>query len=205
MFKELGYALLLRLDTRARFALKYFRHHTPIIHDDSNLKVIEVDNVNNEEVSSLLQRISPDLLVVWGSKILKPHIISTAKKSINLHMGYCPDYRGAIANQFAVLDKQHHLIGATIHYLDQKVDTGDILKVIGADISKSPRDLFRDLNDRAYASFLDIATRIYLGEMLPVTKQAGIQGKDTLLKQWTPEIRYKLGRYIIEWEKEETT
>lgn len=201
---ELLYAILVRVDIRVKRALKYFRERSGRIPDDSKdylPKVLITESVNSDEVHEALSRISPKLLVVWGSAILAPRIISTAEKAINLHMGLCPYYRGAIANQHAVMRGHMHRIGATIHYLGEKVDTGDIIETIVADISRPPRELFRDLNDKAEARFLEISSRLYAGEHIPGLPQDLSIGESMRLKQWTPKTRYNLARQIINWER----
>ncbi|MDO8600900.1 MAG: formyltransferase family protein, partial [bacterium] len=119
----------------------------------------------------------------------------------NLHMGFAPHYRGAIANQFAVLRGDHSRIGATIHYAEEKVDAGKILAVISADATKPPRELFRDLNDRAHARYLEIAEGLFRGEDLPATAQDISRGELFRLRDWNRETRYKLGRKMLQWER----
>ena len=201
---EIGYAILLRLDKSTRRTLEYFRERSGIIFSSEPgyiPKTMETLSVNSEEVFKTLSALSPDLIVIWGDTIIKPHIVKTAKRAINLHMGLCPYYRGAIANQYAVIE--HHLteIGATIHYAEEKVDSGDILSTITVDTSKPPQALFRELNDRAEERYLDIASRLFAGENLPQRPQDMSQGKNFILKNWTPKTRYNLARQIRKWEE----
>jgi folate-dependent phosphoribosylglycinamide formyltransferase PurN len=201
--KELWYAALIRTSRRTQEALHYFRRSS-VTHSTAKEFIpaaVEVDSVNSDGVYSLLQKLSPDLLVIWGSVVLAPRILGTAKKAINLHMGYSPYYRGAVANQFAVLYGDLEKVGATIHYATEQVDGGHILSVIRAEAHASPREFFTRLNDRAQAAFLDIASRLFLGEKLEAQPQDTSLGRNFLLKQWTPEVRYKLGRRILAWEE----
>lgn len=201
--KELWYAILLRLSGKTRRALEYFREYSggDSSHTDYLPRTIEVASPNSNEVYALLEKISPKLLVMWGNAILKPHILKTAEKTINLHMGFCPYYRGAVANQFAVFRNDLERVGATIHYAEEKVDAGKILEVIAADASKSPRELFRDLNDRAHARYLEIALALWRDEYLPGEPQDISKGETFKLRHWTHEMRYKLGKKILAWEK----
>ncbi|HEY4513882.1 MAG TPA: formyltransferase family protein [Candidatus Paceibacterota bacterium] len=200
--KELLYANILRFNHRLRNKLEYFRDTS--FDDTSALspRTIEVDSVNGAEVHELLKKLSPELLVVWGSTILEPHIVKSAKRAINLHMGYCPHYRGALANQHAVLRGDVEHVGATIHYVNGKPDAGDILEVIRADTSKHPRELLLDVNNRAFERFVDIAERLAAGENLPAVQQENDQSNVLLLREWVPSLRYRLGRKMLEWEKE---
>lgn len=198
--RELWHGLLLRFDG-TREALEYFRAHTPPAPGEYIPPFIEVDSVNSDKVYELLKRLSPDLLVIWGSTVLEDRILKTAKKAINLHLGYCPHYRGALANQHAVSRGDFSRIGATIHYVERKVDAGEILAVVPADHQKAPREVFRDLNDRVAALYLDIATRLHRGEHIPGVPQDISLAENFLLKHWTPTMRHRVGQRILAWER----
>ena len=200
---EIWYAILLRLNKSAKNTLEYFRERNESVSSELGYlpKTMEVTSINDDEVFETLQRLSPDLMVIWGSGIIKPHIIATAKKAINLHMGLCPYYRGAIANQYAVIRNNHARIGATIHYAEEKVDSGDILATITADISKPPRELFRELNDKAEKLYLDIAYGLFVGEKIPCRPQDISRSENLMIKNWTPKMRYNLAKQIMKWEK----
>lgn len=203
LLREFWYAFLLRINKSATNALEYFRTHSEQTSPETGYlaNTMEVDSVNSDEVFDTLCKLSPDLMVVWGNTILKPEILETAGRAINLHMGLCPHYRGALANQSAVIAGEIEKIGATIHYAEARVDTGDIITTIKARDLKSPQELFRDLNDRAEKLYLDIAYQLFMGEKLPRTVQDRTVGKNFMLKDWIPSIRYKLAKKILEWEK----
>lgn len=201
--KEAWYGILLRLNNRVRKALGYFRAVSVTGEAKLNApRTIEVDSVNSDEVHKILKSLSPDLLVVWGSTILSPRIVHSAKRAVNLHLGYCPYYRGALANQHAVLRGDIERIGATIHYINGKADAGDILEIMEADISKSPQELLLDLNNRAFEKYIDVACRLAAGEDPPSAKQEHVPGNVLLLREWSPSLRYSLGRRILDWERQ---
>jgi|GEM_PF-1797475 len=200
---ELWYAVRLRYDGAARKALQYFREYTPgkLTSKRGTVPVLEVESVNGEDAYQALVKLSPDLLVVWGSTILEPRILKTAKRSINLHLGFCPFYRGALANQCAVLRDDVSKIGATVHYINGKPDAGDTLAIVSGDVRKPPRELFRDLNDRAMAAFLDVAVKLHAGLPLAATPQDLSVGENFLLKSWTPKTRYVVAKKVLAWEE----
>ncbi|MDO8564606.1 MAG: formyltransferase family protein [bacterium] len=203
LLPEIWYAILLRLNRRAEHSLSLVREHTPPrnFNTQNPPKVLEVDSVNSSEVQKALKTLAPDLLVIWGSAVISPDILRLAKVAINLHMGVCPKYRGAVANHFALLRGDLENIGATIHYVVEKVDAGNILLGIRADTRKPPRELFRELNDSAYAFYLDIAHKLYRGERLPETPQNIANGENFKLSQWTPRRRLQAARKIQKWEQ----
>lgn len=198
---ELWYGLILRFSSHSRRVLSYFREYTLPENSEKGFvaKILEVDSHNSKETLEVLEKISPELLVIWSNTVIKPEIIATAGRTINLHMGLCPYYRGSVANQYAML-LEPKKIGATIHYVDAGIDTGDIIETLIADRSKTPREMFRDLNDRAESLYLDIADRLSRGEHLPGYKQDKSTGKNFMLKDWTPSVRYRLARIIIKQE-----
>ena len=199
--KEFWYALLLRVNGAKR-ALKYFREFTVSGQQKYIPEFLEVDSVNSDEVYEIIKTISPKLLVIWGNTILAPRLLDTAEKSINLHMGLCPFYVGALANQHAVLLEDFSHIGATIHYAKEEVDSGDIIATISADQTKPPKEMFRDLNNQIISLFLDISVKIFAGDNVPAIPQNISQSKKLLLRQWVPSIRYMVGSKLLKLEKE---
>lgn len=198
--KELWYAILLRING-SKDTLEYFRTNSVSHSSEYIPKVIFVDSVNSDEVYEMVKKISPNLLVIWGSAILAPRLLETAKNAINLHMGYSPFYRGALANQHAVLLGDYNHVGSTIHYAEKKVDSGNIIARLLADYTKAPKEMFQDLNDRTIALYLEIAIKIFMGQSVPSIRQDVSKSKNLLLKEWVPSVRYALGHKMLELEK----
>ncbi|MDP2669176.1 MAG: formyltransferase family protein [bacterium] len=201
--RAIYFAALLCLNRPLRRKLDYFRLRDKKTSETNGWvpPVMYVASVNSDAVYKKLSEISPSLIVIWGAGILKKHIIQTAKQTINLHLGLAPYYRGAVGNQFAVFHNDISRIGVTIHHVNHEADMGDIIETILPDTKKPPIELFGALNSKAEERFGDIAARLYNGENLPRTKQDRSLGKTFLLKQWTPEIRYKVGKKISQWGK----
>jgi phosphoribosylglycinamide formyltransferase 1 len=85
------------------------------------------------ELLQKLQEISPDLICLVGyMRILTPEITSAfPKKIINVHPSLIPkycgkDFYGSNVHK-AVLEAEETETGMTIHYVDEGVDTGEIL------------------------------------------------------------------------------
>lgn len=200
-FFELWYSLILKIDKKTSLTLSYFKSYTPkVISYKWIPEVVEVNDINSPEVSNLLEKISPSLIVLWGAPIIKKNILQPAKQIINLHMGVCPYYRGAVTNQFAVYKEDFLNIGSTIHYVDGTVDGGNIIKIIKGDIKKTPKEMFRELNDKSQEKFLSVALDIFLGKKVIGTPQYMTRGENFKLKYWTPSVRYKTAKRIIKWE-----
>ncbi len=201
--QEIWYSLLLRLDRKNIQALNYFREaQIETTYPTYIPKIIETYSVNSPEIHQTLQKLSPQVLAIWGSKILEPHIVNTAQKAVNLHFGYCPYYRGAVANQHAVLCDDLDKIGATIHYINEKPDAGDILTTIKGDINCHPKKLFQNLHQEAVNKYIEIISNLLQNKELLATPQDISVSKNLLLKSWTPSKRYAVAKKIINWEKQ---
>ncbi len=91
------------------------------------LPVIEVEDLKSEEFENTLKELNPDLFVVVAFRILPKNILEIPKiGSINLHASLLPKFRGAAPIHWAVI-KGEVETGCTIFFLDEKVDTGNII------------------------------------------------------------------------------
>lgn len=202
LVKQIGFTLLLRLSPKKRKALGFFRITSYDNYTRAYMgKTLEVESVNSDLVYQELSRISPYLIVVWGSGLLDSRIISSAKYVINLHFGLCPFYRGAIANQYAFFKDDIFKIGATIHFVNACADAGNIIKTISFVPGESLQDSFMKLNDTAIALYIKIALTILNGIEVNSTSQNSAEGKNVLLRKWTPEIRFKTAKKMLLWNK----
>ena len=125
------------------------------------------------EFSELLSELAPELIaVVAYGKILPPEVINYPKYGcINLHVSLLPKYRGAAPMQRAIMEGERET-GVTVMYMDEGLDTGDIIDSVAFPISET--DDFESIHDRSadIGSELLSKTIVALGEGRAVrTKQ----------------------------------
>lgn len=79
-----------------------------------------------KETEKILRETTPDyLLSVHFPHIFKPEVLTIPKIGcLNLHPSLLPFNRGRHSYQWAIIDGTPH--GATLHWMDEGVDTGDI-------------------------------------------------------------------------------
>jgi methionyl-tRNA formyltransferase len=112
----------------------------------NGIPVYEVKNMNSHICADYLDQFKPDLIVIASAPILKKSIFSKARLGcLNAHPGWLPKYRGIGANAYAVF--QGDLPGITIHWIDDGIDTGNI--IIRKSIKVLPKDSIAKINDRA--------------------------------------------------------
>lgn len=104
-------------------------------------------NINSEEFLEVISKYNCDILVSMSfNQIFKPIILSKYK-IINCHAGKLPFYRGRnILNWVLINDEKE--FGITAHYVDEGVDTGDI--IIQKTYPITNKDNYRTLLNVAY-------------------------------------------------------
>ena len=100
--------------------------------------IIKKGEINNEKVVSDIIKLSPDLIICYGSSIINSSLLDIFKnKFINVHLGISPYYRGSGTNVWPMINNEFDLIGATFMFIDSGIDTGKIIHQIRADIKKN--------------------------------------------------------------------
>ena len=96
--------------------------------DVKGLKIVNTEDINLPENIELVENISPDLIVVVGTRKLKKEVFAPAKYgAINMHAGLLPFYRGADSEFWALYNNERDMLGVTVHFIDEGLDAGDII------------------------------------------------------------------------------
>lgn len=92
------------------------------------VSVFRPRRVNDESFLAVVRELSPELgISVAYNQILRRSILEQARFGfINLHAGALPRYRGRNVINWALINGEKSL-GLTAHYIDEGIDTGDII------------------------------------------------------------------------------
>lgn len=93
-----------------------------------NITFKVIKNVNSNDFVKHIESLKPDLIISFSvPQIIKEPLLSIPKYGIiNLHCSYLPYYRGLFPS-FWVLYNEEKISGATVHYMDNKIDNGPII------------------------------------------------------------------------------
>lgn len=93
-----------------------------------NLELYEEENINDQNFSNKIKPLNLDLIVcVNFDQILKKDIINLPTIGcINTHASLLPKYRGRAPLNWAMINGEQYS-GVTVHFIDEGVDTGDII------------------------------------------------------------------------------
>jgi methionyl-tRNA formyltransferase len=111
----------------------------------TKVPVYSVSNHNDHACQELLMADNPEVLVLGGTRIIKPNILQIPRQStVNSHPGLLPWLRGSASVGWALYKDLPQ--GATTHFVDPGIDTGDI--IFSRQLPVYRHDSYEDLNYR---------------------------------------------------------
>lgn len=114
---------------------------------EHDLTVFQPKTLRQPEIQQTIRDLAPELIVVVAyGRILPPEVLAIPPKGcINLHVSLLPKYRGSAPIQWSVINGDKET-GVTIMFMDEGIDTGDIIKVAPAAIG--PEETSDELFER---------------------------------------------------------
>lgn len=89
---------------------------------------LQIPRVNRAEAVDWCRSHRPDLLIVYGTSILKEPMIQVPRLGVlNAHSSILPHFRGVFSEFWQVFHGDLNHVGVTVHCIDTGVDTGDIV------------------------------------------------------------------------------
>lgn len=133
--------ICVRFDTEDETLLNYAKIY--------NIDYLKYPNINSNEFIEKVKKYACDLFVSMSfNQIFKTEIINLPKyKTINCHAGKLPFYRGRNILNWALINDEINF-GITVHYVDEGIDTGDI--ILQRDYPITDEDSYKTLLERAY-------------------------------------------------------
>ncbi|MFC2149796.1 methionyl-tRNA formyltransferase [Candidatus Auribacterota bacterium] len=121
---------------------------------DHSVPYHTVENHNSPETVKIIGDLCPDIIVLCNTRVIKPDIINIPSKGcLNLHLGKLPEYRG-MSSCFWEIYNGEERGGITVHFIDDKLDSGDIVLEEGIDINNN------DTEHTLYNRKLPIGTKL---------------------------------------------
>jgi len=163
---------------------------------EKDVPILETENINADEVYRRIAEAKPDVILVCGTSVLRERITAAAPLVINLHVGLSPYYRGMYCTQWALLNRDPHNIGVTIHKVTRDIDGGDIAAQKRVEVT--PDDTVHSINMRIYREGTELALallkKIDNGWNLGFTAQDLTLGRFYYIRELTPRLARKVKR-----------
>ncbi len=123
--------------------------------DEYHIDYLRYQNVNSTDFIERVSEYNCDLFVSMSfNQIFKSKLINLPKyKTINCHAGKLPFYRGRNVLNWVLINDEKDF-GITVHYIDEGIDTGDIILQRTYPITE--RDTYKTLLEKAYVECANI-------------------------------------------------
>lgn len=145
--------------------------------------------VNSEESVDFIKSIHPDLVIVFGSGLIKPPLSKVLpKQTVNLHLGISPRYRGAATLFWPFYFLEPAYAGSTFHYIVDEPDAGEIIHQVTPDLD--PADGIHDVACKTVVKSASEAVallKIFADKGSWVTRKQKASGKNFLESDFKPE------------------
>ncbi len=114
---------------------------------NTTIPILQPDRIKREEAIAEIRALAPDMIVVVAyGQILPRGVLEIPRVAcLNLHASLLPRYRGAAPVQAAIIAGDRET-GITVMYMDEGLDTGDIL--LQKNITISADETGQSLHDR---------------------------------------------------------
>ncbi len=96
---------------------------------------------NTDEVRAWIMTKESQFLIIYGSGIISEDLLKTFyQRTIKMHLGLSPYYRGSGANFWPLVNGEPELVGVTIHLVTPDECSGAIIKQVRPEISQGDRN-----------------------------------------------------------------
>lgn len=167
---------------------------SPVKQLASELKypILQPEKMGDQWFVDRLQELAPDLIVViaYGHILPKSLLQLPRYGAINVHASLLPKYRGAAPIQWSIINGETQT-GVTTMWIDEGMDTGDILLQTNTDIKKqdTAQELGERLSELGAQLLIETLERIETGEVTRISQNGlGSFSSAPILKKADGEI-----------------
>jgi methionyl-tRNA formyltransferase len=149
-------------------------------------------------LSDAIDSFLPHMIISAGyDRIVPADVLARVPRSVNVHFGMLPKYRGSYSIPWAILNNEKE-IGVTLHEMAPSIDDGAIIRQ--ERFSNEPSLSCRDIYDRAVEIGTGLVTWL-IDQTLRGDSPAGIPQDERIATYYTPNYP---GDFRIPWRQTAT-
>ncbi|MBU1727282.1 MAG: glycosyltransferase [Candidatus Omnitrophica bacterium] len=140
---------------------------------DKKIPYYKVKDHNGVVSESLIRSFSPDIIVITNTRLIKKNILDIPKYGVlNLHGSLLPKYTGLDSIFWALFHGEKE-IGATVHFVNDKLDQGDIVLQSKIRVGRfdNEKTLYRKAIKMGVEMMPEAVTQIEQGTVTPIPQE----------------------------------
>ncbi|MDX1951296.1 MAG: formyl transferase [Verrucomicrobiota bacterium] len=146
-----------------------------------------VHSINGPDAVETIRSLSSDIILQSGAGILRPQIFQLAKiATLNMHHGIAPLIKGMSSIYWGLYEGKPEWLGATIHEVDEGIDTGRVLAYAPIKQQGDERfpQLFCKATEEGVVQLLQVLKRLEKGERWTVPLPPGTHEYRSTISGW---------------------
>ena len=163
------------------------------------LPILQPNNLKDPDFINALRKLNAEVFVVVAFRMLPQAVWKIpAKGTFNLHASLLPQYRGAAPINWAIINGEKST-GVTTFFIDEKIDTGDIIAQVAIDII--PEDNAGSLHDKLMILGAELVQKTIVNidknniKTIKQTKEGALKEAPKIFKEdckidWTQKGQY---------------
>jgi methionyl-tRNA formyltransferase len=135
-----------------------------------------------------ISRLEPDVVIQHAVGILRRQVFEIASiGTLNLHPGIAPLLKGLDPIRWALWERRPEWLGATVHYIDEGIDTGPVLAYAPVEPrypGEGVEPLYVRVIEQGVEHLLDALCRLARGERWTIHPPEGERVYRTMFSGW---------------------
>jgi methionyl-tRNA formyltransferase len=165
---------------------------------ENSVPFYRLENINGPDSLRLLSSFAPDIILsVACPQIFRKPLINLVRYCINIHGALLPENRGRMPS-FWALAKGETVTGVTVHYINEGIDTGNI--IVQKPIEISSKETWHSLQNKVAevgaAALLEALKKIENGDGAGVLQKSGGSYNSQPSKEAIRQFRIKGHKFI---------
>ena len=180
----------MHFELRNKIEKDFYGNLNTKLYENYSLPILNInpDDLNSNKVKSFIDKINPDVVIIFGVNLIKDPVISSfPRDTYNIHLGLSPWYRGSATLFWPFYNLQPNWAGATIHNIVLEPDAGDILhhSVPNLEYGDTMHIVGAKTVETVSNDLIKILKKSKKGEKLKCYKQLS-SGKNFLIRDFEP-------------------
>lgn len=184
--------------------LTYYKNKYP---NDLEIESLTVENINDPRVKSFTEVLNPDIICVSGTRLIKKATINTSSTLgvLNLHTGLSPHVKGGPnCTNWCISKGWFNLIGNTIMWIDEGIDTGNLFLVEKTSFNGNENffQIHFKVMEHAHELYLRALRKLNKNELASIPQNSVSKGVTFYNKDWGIKEHWNLYRNLKRFKNE---